>query len=115
MSALLFCSKTCETASFAYSRTEKLLDLSPLSEYCIEYEECFPLLLARVACMHLSKQLQPTERHPSSSPAAKQQSSDAPQGDIWQVQFVHHLQRPDMLHHTDWFPACAVAISRFLL
>lgn len=84
VSALHFCSKSCETAAFAYSRTEKLLDLSPLSEYCVEYKERFPLLLARAACMHLSKQLQPTEWHPSSSPAVKQQSSNAPQGDIWQ-------------------------------
>ncbi|DBA70576.1 TPA: hypothetical protein ACH3X2_011966 [Trebouxia sp. C0005] len=84
MSALHFCSKSCETASFAYSTTEKLLDLSPLSEYCMKYEERFPFLLARAACMHLSKQQQPAEQHPSSSSAAKQQSSNAPQGDIWQ-------------------------------
>ena len=97
ISALRFCSKACETSSFAYSRTEKLLDLSPLSEYCMEHEEQFPLLLARAACMHLSKQLQPIERHLSSSPAAKQQSSNASQGDIWQVQFVHHLRCSDIL------------------
>ena len=63
----------------------------------MEYEEQFPILLARAACMHLSKQLQPIERHLSSSPAAKQQSSDASQGDIWQVQFVHYLRCSDIL------------------
>ncbi len=81
----------------------------------MEYEEQFPILLARAACMHLSKQLQPIEPHLSSSPAAKQQSSDAPQGDIWQVQFAHHLQCPDILHLPEYFLACAVAITLSLL
>ncbi len=79
----------------------------------MEYEERFPLLLARAACMHLSKQ--PMERHLSSSPAAKQQGSHAPQGDIWQVQFVHHLRCPDILHHPDCFLACAAATKLSLL
>lgn len=81
----------------------------------MKYEERFPFLLARAACMHLSKQQQPAEQHPSSSSAAKQQSSNAPQGDIWQVQFVHHLQCPDILHRSDRFLACAAAIKHSVL
>ena len=71
-----------------YHKLEAGLNLVPLSEYCTEYEERFPLLVARAACMHLSKQLQPAEQRESKGIAAKPSGSNAPQGDIWQVQFA---------------------------
>ena len=73
-----------------YYGLEAALNLVPLSEHCIEYEERFPLLVARAACMHLSKQLQPAEQRDSNSFAAKPSGNNTPQGDIWQVQSAQH-------------------------
>ena len=73
-----------------YYKLEAGLNLVPLSEYCTEYEERFPLLVARAACMHLSKQLQPAEQRESKGIAVKPSGSNTPQGDIWQVQSAQH-------------------------
>ena len=73
-----------------YYKLEAGLNLVPLSEYCTEYEERFPLLVARAACMHLSKQLQPADQRESTGIAAQAPGSNTPQGDIWQVQFAQH-------------------------
>lgn len=63
-----FCSSTCKRdAVSAYHSVESALDLSPLLKYCQHYEERFPLLVARAACMHLCQSLPPVECSQSNS------------------------------------------------
>ena len=104
-----FCSQPCnESALRDYYKLEAGLNLVPLSEYCTEYEERFPLLVARAACMHLSKQLQPAEQRESKGIAAKPSGSNTPQGDIWQVQFAKRQFQKNLAQHGSFLTACCV-------
>lgn len=69
----------------AYHSVESVLDLSPLLKYCQHYEERFPLLVAKAACMHLSQSFLPGERSQSNS-TTNSGAAGIPQGDVWQVQ-----------------------------
>lgn len=76
-----FCSSACkQTAASAYHTVESALDLEPLQKYCRHFEERFPLLVTRAACMHLTQALR--------SPLQQQKlpAAEPPQGDVWQVQ-----------------------------
>lgn len=97
----MFCSNACkQEATSAYHSVEPALDLEPLTKYCKHYEERFPLLLARAACMHLSQSSESAELSPSN----KVNKDAKAQGDVWQVQlwqlarnimgFCMHALRP---------------------
>lgn len=69
----------------AYHSVETALNLGPLLNYCKHYEERFPLLVARAACMHLSQSVPPM-KHPQSDSTTQNGLAGIPQGDVWQVQ-----------------------------
>lgn len=82
----MFCSSACkQEATSAYHSVETALELGPLIKYCKHYEERFPLLVARAACMHLSQSSHSAE--PSlSNKVNKDAKAKCSQGDVWQVQ-----------------------------
>lgn len=83
----MFCSDTCkQEATSAYHSMEAALDLAPLIKHCKHYDERFPLLVARAACMHLTHSSHLTEQSPSTSRAIGTAKAGYPQGDVWQVQ-----------------------------
>ena len=82
----IFCSSICKKeATSVYHSVEAALDLAPLLKYCKHYEERFPLLVARAACMHLSQSIHATEPPPCRK-IADNVKAEIPQGDVWQVQ-----------------------------
>ena len=82
----MFCSNACkQEARSAYHSMETALDLGPLIKYCKHYEERFPLLVARAACMHLSQSSQLAEPSPSNK-VNQDAKAKCFQGDVWQVQ-----------------------------
>ena len=84
-----FCSQTCEQQALpTYHDVEAALDLAPLQQYCQAYDERFPLLIARAACMKLSQQFQHAEAGSHAAVAVETQGSNVPQGDFWQVQLA---------------------------
>lgn len=88
-----FCSSACkQTAASAYHTVESALDLEPLQKYCRHFEERFPLLVTRAACMHLTQALR--------SPLQQQKlpAAEPPQG----------LQVPHLCSHS---APCATAMG----
>ena len=65
---------------------EAALDLAPLIQYCKHYDERFPLLVAKAACMHLTQSSFVTEHSPSPNRSEGASKAGCPQGDVWQVQ-----------------------------
>ena len=58
-SARRFCSSSClEAAQGSYLAVEQGCDFANLHKYCKAMGERFPLLLMRLACMHLQQQHQ---------------------------------------------------------
>lgn len=58
-SARQFCSSSClEAAQGSYLAVEQGCDFANLHKYCEAMGERFPLLLMRLACMHLQQQHQ---------------------------------------------------------
>ena len=83
----VFCSDTCkQEATSAYHSMEAALDLAPLIKYCKHYDERFPLIVARAACMHLTHSSHLTKSSPSTHRAKDAAKAGYPQGDVWQVQ-----------------------------
>ena len=60
---------------------EAALDLQDLRTVCKAQAECFPLMVARAACMRLTQVLQSVQKNNDE----RQPRKDAPQGAIWQV------------------------------
>ena len=78
-----FCSAYCEsTARALFYDVEAALNLLPLYAKCKAQSECFPLIVARAACMRLSQARHPGQQMHSPSMDAKHKML---QGNIWQV------------------------------
>ena len=60
--------------------------MAPLIKYCKHYDERFPLIVARAACMHLTHSSHLTKSSPSTHRAKDAAKAGYPQGDVWQVQ-----------------------------
>ena len=78
-----FCSVPCEsTARALFYDVEAALNLHPLYACCKAQSECFPLMVARAACMRLSQARHPGKQMHSHAVSANRKML---QGNIWQV------------------------------
>lgn len=103
----MFCSNACkQEATSAYHSLESAIDLGPLIKYCKHYEERFPLLVARAACMHLSQSSQLAEPSPSNNG----NKARCPQGDVWQVQLWALTNNMAFCMHALHHVACQLSL-----